>query len=109
MPVQNLPTNPRNTNQEAFHLNLFGPIRYWQFRLLELAFNTDPQKVDINIQRPVDSHAKWLLDTGNYSDIKVKCGELVVNAHKAIICPQCDFFAGAVDHSFKASFKCPGS
>ncbi|KAF2676506.1 hypothetical protein K458DRAFT_351773 [Lentithecium fluviatile CBS 122367] len=39
---------------------------------------------------------KALLASGDYSDIRVTCGDQMWNVHKAIICPQSGFFARAV-------------
>ncbi|KAK0614773.1 hypothetical protein DIS24_g11929 [Lasiodiplodia hormozganensis] len=47
---------------------------------------------------------KYLL-SGEYSDMRIKCGDTVHNVHRAIVCAQSPFFANALkkEHNFKES------
>ncbi|PNP79249.1 hypothetical protein FNYG_07325 [Fusarium nygamai] len=42
-----------------------------------------------------------LLQTGDYSDLTITCGEDQYRVHKAIVCPRSNFFKAACDGKFK--------
>ncbi|KAK7962147.1 uncharacterized protein PG986_002972 [Apiospora aurea] len=44
---------------------------------------------------------KELLETGNFSDVKLECGDKTWNLHKSIICSRCVWFQRALTGSYK--------
>ena len=45
--------------------------------------------------------------TGIYSDLVIKCGQLKLNVHRAIVCTRSEYFAAACKpNAFKVSGSC---
>lgn len=55
-------------------------------------------------QEERDKRLKKLLETEEYSDLVVRCGNVELKVHKAVVCTGCEFFKGAVEGGFKVGF-----
>ena len=47
------------------------------------------------------ANLKAAFETGAHSDLVIRCGGEEFKVHRAIVCPQCPFFEGAVRSGFK--------
>lgn len=45
----------------------------------------------------------------DYADLKITCQGAQYNVHRAVVCPQCPFFAAAMRHDFQVSVLSIGS
>ncbi|KAK8176730.1 BTB/POZ protein [Phyllosticta citribraziliensis] len=52
---------------------------------------------DSKAEEPIQAPFLSLLESGQFSDLKIRCKEDEYNVHKAIVCPQSDFFGTALN------------